>query len=233
MKTFVLLLVLSLSLHTMATSTEDLSFDAPIEQSLQNNHTATLPFNVDKININIKKKFSLNDYSSMFWRGNKRLVNAISTSEYHVNTLGNIELFFINEDVYSDTNHIEYRLGNFSVETGFTSVNMDDGQGKKIFSKGSLIIFSNNSFGLNVSAQVEILDETLTYDFYQPLSPESYNIGTSTVSSLSITGSYKVNSKWQVVGAVSTTHVSEELTNSPLIKEVNRNIAVIGTTYSF
>jgi hypothetical protein len=211
MKQFVILFVLSISLQTMATSTEDLSLRSSVAQLLPSPLplNETLPISFNKINISIKKKFDINDYSSEFWRGNKKLINRISKSEYHVNTLGNMELFFINDDIFIETNHIEYRFGGFSVETGFTVANMDDIKGKGIYSKGSLVILSNYNFNLTVTAQVGIFDETLSYDFYQPSNPESYHIGKSTFSSLGITGSYKVNRQWQVMGAVSATHVSE------------------------
>jgi outer membrane scaffolding protein for murein synthesis (MipA/OmpV family) len=146
-----------------------------------------------------------------------------------------------------------YQNGRFSAETGILN---HESNGAKFFIKGAYIVAKTPNFSLELTAKIEALDDNLVEHYYgvdsygvDHIGQKNVGIGNSHLNSqypsspfqgessentsVGLTGSYSFSNNWTVTGSVTTTTLGEEIIASPLIKGVSRNMALIGTTYSF
>jgi len=121
----------------------------------------------------------------------------------------------------------QYNYGRFSAETGFLSDNNTNATSSILYLQSALVVLHYNDFNLAVAAR---LDEQKKNNF-------NFNnindIAPVYTSSLGFVGSYTINKKWRVTGAITATSVSNNFTSSQLVEQNQQNQAMIGTTYSF
>ena len=121
----------------------------------------------------------------------------------------------------------QYNYGRFSAETGFLSDHSANATSSILYLQSALVVLHYNDFNLAVAAR---LDEQKKNNFN--LNNSDY-IAPIYTSSLGFIGSYTINKKWRVTGAITATSVSNNFASSQLVEQNQQNQAMIGTTYSF
>jgi len=198
------------------------------------------------INKNEKVYLKLNQVGAWFWasKSNHFKVGGMITTdqwwEYDgtrlrdINIDGNLPMTGINA---------AYQNGRFRAETGVLN---NESSGAKFFLKGAYIVAKTPHFSLELTAKIEALDHNLVEHYYgesyNGISDTNFNTlyqinnfkgESSENTSLSLTGSYSFGNNWSITGSVITTTLGQELTEIPVIQGISRNMALIGTTYSF
>ncbi|MBL4822190.1 MAG: hypothetical protein JKX90_01520 [Colwellia sp.] len=107
----------------------------------------------------------------------------------------------------------------------------------KYYFQGALTLHQYNKFNLSLMANIEQLNNVYSLNFvnnsYQ--TPYVENLAKSDETELNysygLMGSYSVNSTWQFSGGIIHAQTFNELNSST--RYSNKNMALIGTTYSF
>lgn len=222
----------------------------------KNNHRINPLKNKISFEKNEKIYLKLNQVGAWFWatkNSHFKVGGMITTHQWweyddarlrDSNTGGRLPLTGINA---------AYQNGRFSAETGILN---HESNGSKFFIRGAYIVAKTPHFSLELTAKIEALDDKLVEHYYgvdsygvDNYGQKNVNIGNSHFNSqypsnpfqgessentsLGLTGRYSFSNNWTVTGSVTTTTLGEEITASPLINGVSRNMALIGTTYSF
>jgi len=184
-------------------------------------------------NENNSTLFTNKDLNSWFWdQNNQNLqiknIGTLLPQQANINS-------DINTEVYNQINpekqvNAAYINGRFSAQTGYLT---DNNEAAKFFVQSSYVVFTNYKFNIAVTAKIEALDTERVQNYYGVLSTNLNISDTSTNATLGLIGTYELSPKWTIIGALTSTALSDDIADSPLIENNKYNMALIGTSYSF
>ena len=125
-----------------------------------------------------------------------------------------------------------YKKGMFSIETGFLAGmgdnnKSDEGsEGNKFYATASYTFLATPKYTLTGMVKLENWDEDLV-QYYYDTKDASTNV------TVGLVGTYKLNKKWTLLGAVTTTSLGDEIADSLIVEDDSSNIVLVGATYSF
>lgn len=126
-----------------------------------------------------------------------------------------------------------FQYGRFRTETGYNTASHLDNKSIKGFLHSAYSLINHGRFDLSVTASLESIDTSknnaksfqLIYPYNSELSSTSTTIG--------VIGSFDLSNRWSVVGALTSSHISNTKHNTVFIEGTEQKAALIGTTYSF
>ncbi len=179
--------------------------------------------------------FKLNRLGAWFYKNNQgfRVGGVITTQGgYDKEDLPkNYQLFDRDNTTLIGIN-AQYRKGLFSAETGYlvgTGDNTKDDKGSeggKFYAQASYTFLATSQYTLTGTVKVENWDEDLV-EYYYGNKDAAMNV------TAGIIGTYNINRKWTLLGAVTVTSVGDEIADSPISVDDSANMLLIGATYSF
>lgn len=122
--------------------------------------------------------------------------------------------------------NLAYSKGLFSTEVGFVKDVSDTSEGSKFYAQAQYTMVATPKYTVSVSAKLENWDEDLVGYYYG-------NYESASNASLALIGTYKLNDKWTLLGAVSATSLGDEISDSPIVEDDTYNGVLVGATYSF
>ena len=180
-------------------------------------------FTVDKmkhLQHNIALKFQTGSYS---------LKNNYVLSGHY--SIKNANQFFLTNIAQHDL----YQFGRFRTETGYSDTDNVDEHHFKAFLHSAYSLINHGRFDLSVTASIESIHSTPSITSLEPLSQSSYylnNSEQSTSTTLGVIGSFDLSDRWSLIGALTTSHLTNENNTNTLIDDQKKSV-LIGTTYSF
>jgi hypothetical protein len=209
------------------------------EQTMTNSNSIT----ATGTSTNIQALIFANDSSATFngqinnsseiqrqWQTQQNnIISSNMTAHYRKWQEDNNALVRVEKINYQDTltSKAQYNYGRFSAETGFFSENSAQSSNTIFYLQSSLIVLNLSSFNLAVAARLD--EQNIDYYNLNGVLADK-PVYTST---LGIVGTYSLNKRWHVTGAVTTTSANENFINGQVADQNQYNQAVIGTTYSF
>lgn len=169
---------------------------------------------------------SNNDTETHSWLdyNNKQIyqVSSIQTSSFNRNLSG------INAS---------YSYGNFRAETGIISQSNNLMSSSQFYLQGAYSLFDGEHLNVSLTAKIEAVDNNVIDRYHgkenQVLVNSSIFDNNATNATLGILSTYSITKKWKVLGLISSTNLDDKIENSPLLKNDNVHVAMIGTSYSF
>ena len=119
-----------------------------------------------------------------------------------------------------------FNKGRFRAEMAALKDVSDNSEGTKLQAQIGYTFLANEHYTLSASAKVESLDDDMVGYYY-----ESFESATN--YSVSLIGTYRLSPKWTLMGAVSTTSLDDEISDSDIVDDDTPTMALIGATYSF
>ncbi|WP_286263223.1 MipA/OmpV family protein [Thalassotalea atypica] len=119
-----------------------------------------------------------------------------------------------------------FNQGRFRAEVAALKDVSDNSEGTKLQAQVGYTFLANKHYTLSASAKIESLDDDMVGYYY-----ESYDSATN--YSVSLVGTYRLSPKWTLMGAVTTTSLDDEISNSAIVDDDTPTTALIGATYSF
>ncbi|MBL4764991.1 MAG: hypothetical protein JKX67_06895 [Colwellia sp.] len=173
--------------------------------------------------------------------------DSLATNSLAINSSSIHQLLFLNDLIISSLDSsLTVKLpiqisGKFhsqllSIEAGVMQSDQESNWSKYYF-QGNLTLHQYNKFNLSLMANIEQLNNVYSLNFvnnsYQ--TPYVENLAMSDETELNysygLMGSYSVNSTWQFSGGIIHAQTFNELNSNSWYN--NKNMALIGTTYSF
>lgn len=122
--------------------------------------------------------------------------------------------------------NLAYNKGLFSAEVGYLTDVSDTSEGAKSYIQARYTFIANREYSLSAAAKIENLDEDIV-DYYYGNSESTTN------TSLSLIGTYRLNEKWNLLGVITATSLGDEIADSPIVEDDSYNSIILGATYSF
>ncbi len=126
----------------------------------------------------------------------------------------------------------QYKKGKFSAEAGFLMGTGDNGknnegsEGEKFYAQAGYTFLATAQYTLTGMVKLEKWDEDLVEYYYDTKE-------TSTNVTVGLVGTYKLNDKWTMLGAVTATSLGDEIADSAIAEDDSSNMILLGATYSF
>ena len=231
MKHIFTLLLLTLSMHALATSTLD-SNSLPLTPTLkQTNNLLSTP------SITIYHHLNTFEYQTVkpyFWRSNdnKFTLNEITLTKIDWKPIDYLELNQTDDYLNLNGVTVNYQTDNITLTLGLLNNHSLKSPQEKIFIQGSLTIWTLNDFNLSLQGRIETVntsDESNSTMNNIWLQQNVASIG----KSISITGSYTLSDAWAVTGTMVSRDFTTRVKKPGSDKKSSDNMALIGTTYSF
>jgi hypothetical protein len=141
------------------------------------------------------------------------------------------------QPLYISGVNFAYSKGRFSAETGVVSNSNNLLSSGKVYLQGAYRLFDTHRFNVSLTAKVEALDENNVQSYFGS-EVLANNVSVfeerhATNTTLGIVSTYSINKRWKVLGMLSSTTLDNKIESSPLIKDNNLHMALIGTSYAF
>ena len=128
-----------------------------------------------------------------------------------------------------------YQFGRLSTETGYSLPSSFNEQNLRVFIHSAYSVVHNGRFDLSLTASFQSIKTSKkkygSSPLLHPLTHRSNAQATS--ATIGIIGSFDLSERWSLIGALTSSHIDNENINYKLQQENKRNMALIGTTYSF
>ena len=126
-----------------------------------------------------------------------------------------------------------YQLGRLSTETGYSQQEQWHQKRFKTFIHSTYNVLHRGRFDLSLTASFESTQvQHNLAPVFEPYNKTQNNNQTISTT-LGIIGSFDLTEHWSVIGAFTASQINNEQLNSDSQQKHQRNIAIIGTTYSF
>lgn len=140
--------------------------------------------------------------------------------------------------------YVGLNTGPWSAGIGFAADVSSEYDGYLIYTKGKYDIPVNEKFAMNIGAHLTWADENYMSDYFGVTGAESARTGLSRFRAdsgfkdigIGLTGNYKFNKQWGMLGNVSYTRMLNDAEDSPIVDDVgdeNQYSVVVAVTYSF
>ena len=180
-------------------------------------------FAVDDIKL-LQKQIDLR-----FQTGLYSLKNNYVLSPYNTQLLS--RQFLLSSNVQNDL----YQIGRLSTETGYSLPSTFNQQNLHVFVHSAYSVVHHGRFDLSLTASFQSIKSVQAKHglapAIHPLTNQNNEQATSTT--FGIIGSYDLSERWSLIGALTASHIDSENINDGVQQENKRNMALIGTTYSF
>jgi hypothetical protein len=132
--------------------------------------------------------------------------------------------------------HDLYQFGRFRTETGYSDITNVSDKNFKAFLHSAYSLINRGRFNLSVTASIESIElapGVTNLDGKIQLPVTIYNNEQSTSATLGVIGSFDLSNRWSLIGALTTSHLTNDKHNTLIVEESRQKMALIGTTYSF
>ncbi len=132
--------------------------------------------------------------------------------------------------------HDLYQFGRFRTETGYSDISNDRDKNFKAFLHSAYSLINRGRFDLSVTASIESIDVAPSLTNLNgkiQLPAAIYNNEQSTSTTLGVIGSFDFSDRWSLIGALTTSHLTNDNKHTLSVEESRQKMALIGTTYSF
>lgn len=132
--------------------------------------------------------------------------------------------------------HGLYQFGRFRTETGYSDSRNDINKNFKAFLHSAYSVIHLGRFDLSVTASIESFDiapSTASLNNKIQFSAVVSNSQQSTSATLGVIGSFDLSNRWSLIGALTTSHLTNVKSPTLIVEEHGQKMALIGTTYSF
>lgn len=128
-----------------------------------------------------------------------------------------------------------YQFGRLSAETGYSLPNTFNEQNLHVFMHSAYSVVHSGRFDLSLTASFQsIKTAQKKYGLAPAVHPLLNQINEqATSTTFGIIGSFDLSERWSFIGALTSSHLDIEQFNYGVKQENKRNMALIGTTYSF
>ena len=129
-----------------------------------------------------------------------------------------------------------YQFGRFRTETGYSDTNNTNEQSFKAFLHSAYSLINRGRFDLSVTASIESIDSMPSIMNLERQAQTPSFIGNneqSTSATVGVIGSFDLSDRWSLIGAVTSSHLTSDNSNTLTLDESTQKMALIGTTYSF
>lgn len=140
--------------------------------------------------------------------------------------------------------YVGLNTGPWAVGIGFAADVSSEHDGYLVYTKGKYDILVNEKFSMNIGAHLTWADDDFMEDYFGVTGSESTRTGLSKYKASSgfkdvgigLTGNYKFNKTWGMLGNVSYTRMINDAEDSPIVNDVgdeNQYSMVLAVTYAF
>ncbi len=130
-----------------------------------------------------------------------------------------------------------YSNGNFRAETGLLSRSSNLMSSSQFYLQGAYSLFDGEHLNVSLTAKIETVGGNVIDRYHgkenQALSNSSIFEHNATNATLGLLSTYSITKKWKVLGLISSTNLDDKIENSPLLRNDNVHVAMLGTSYSF
>lgn len=128
-----------------------------------------------------------------------------------------------------------YQFGRLSTEAGYSLPSTFNEQNLHVFIHSAYSVVHHGRFDLTLTASFQSIKAAQAKQTLVPtLHPlMNKNNEQATSATFGIIGSFDLSERWSLIGALTASHIESDSLNYVVQQEDKRNMALIGTTYSF